>query len=162
VLTKLPNGSFVDVCEIVRIVAIEPTKKEDIPGNSWSPSIGKPRVRIDLKGLGSELIVFESKEERDKFTEELANKCNGTPPEKKTYEELAEVLDKCPPTGTRWRHYKNGDTYMVVRCCILESTGEPMVVYRPEHNPLLVNFVRPLAEFLEIFPDGTARFQILP
>ncbi|OAI49377.1 hypothetical protein AYO44_06455 [Planctomycetaceae bacterium SCGC AG-212-F19] len=69
------------------------------------------------------------------------------------------MLAACPPTGSRFRHYK-GAVYEVVGCCLLEATRAPCVLYRPAGSDL--TWCRPLADWqqeVEVGGDRVPRFQ---
>ena len=61
---------------------------------------------------------------------------------------MAALRDRGPHAGSRWRHAKTGNVYVIVFNGLLESTCEPHVGYRREDGTPPVWF-RPLAEFLD-------------
>ena len=79
-------------------------------------------------------------------------------------EQLRQALDQCPPSGTRFRHYKGGE-YVVVGAAILESTLAPAVLYRPaEGSGSEFCWVRPLSNWdswVEVDGRRVRRFQKL-
>ena len=60
-----------------------------------------------------------------------------------TTSELKELLFKCPPAGSTWRHRKGG-VYTVVSAAIREEDLSPLVIYRNSEG---VTWARPLSEF---------------
>jgi len=78
--------------------------------------------------------------------------------EKLSYAELTARLEKCPPRGTRWWHWKNpGRIYWVAGAAIAEATQQPLVLYAPEDVKPAVVFARPLAEWTEWVDQGGGR-----
>lgn len=51
--------------------------------------------------------------------------------------------------GTRWRHEKTGNVYVVLFEAMLEDTLTPAVVYEREGVPDVRRWVRPVAEFTD-------------
>lgn len=68
--------------------------------------------------------------------------------EKVPNEVLEQRMQQCPKSGTRWKHYKTGNVYVVMGSAILESTREALVLYRPE-TEVYLTFARPLGEWDE-------------
>lgn len=57
-----------------------------------------------------------------------------------------------------YQHYKNGKKYKVIANGLLESTGEPVVVYEAMYdNSLSKIWVRPEKEFMEEIDLGNVK-----
>lgn len=79
-------------------------------------------------------------------------------------EEIEAILSEAAKrvsVGSRYRHYKNGNTYLVKELAIMRYTGEPCVIYEAEYGKHLT-FVRKLEEWFipgEIDGKEVERFQ---
>lgn len=59
------------------------------------------------------------------------------------------MSEKDIPNGSRWRHVKSGNDYIVEAHVMIEKTMTPAVVYsRADHNER-TRWVRPTEEFLD-------------
>lgn len=72
---------------------------------------------------------------------------------KKTYEQLVFELGLVPEKKVIFRHYKTGDIYTIVGCCVREHDQEVCVLYSPTKHPNVV-FCRPLKEWDELVDGG--------
>jgi hypothetical protein len=75
---------------------------------------------------------------------------------------LRELIEQCPPAGSRFRHYKGGE-YVVVGAAILEATLEPVVLYSPvEGDGSGICWVRLLSvwgSWVQVGEEQIRRFQ---
>ena len=76
--------------------------------------------------------------------------------------QLRQLLEQCPPAGSRFRHYKGGE-YVVRGAAILEATLEPLVLYSPlGEDARDICWARPLSVWnglVEAGEERVARFQ---
>lgn len=69
----------------------------------------------------------------------------------KTAEELNLLLKDMPPKYSLWKHKKTGNVYLLMSGGLVESSLEPVAIYRIRHDLGGVWWVRPMAEFLDKF-----------
>ncbi len=66
---------------------------------------------------------------------------------RKTHEELAAELRKCPQKGSRWQHYRTHDVYTVTGVAIDEHSLYPLVIYTNLRAKIPISWARRLSVF---------------